>query len=155
MLKNETRRIGAYDYTVTQLDAVKGRRALVRLAKIFVPSATSSGDALASVTATGNAALGSIADRLNEADVDYLCDLFAGTTTVSGGDFANKAPLLADIFALHFAGQYKEMGQWLLFALEVNFGGFFKGLGVARPGAPVAASAPSTSPSTSTGTSGG
>lgn len=154
MLKTESRRIGAFDYKVTQLDAVRGRRALTRLAKIVLGGA-SAGQSAATVQEAGSIALDKISDRLSEADVDYFCDLFAGNTTVSGGEYAGKEPDLAGIFALHFAGSYKEMFLWLAFALEVNFGAFFKGLGALQAKVAPADASLSTSPSTSTGTSGG
>lgn len=153
MLKTETRRIGAFDYKVTQLDAVRGRRALTRLAKIVLGGA-SAGQNEESIQAAGAVALDKIADRLSEADIDYFCDLFAGNTTVTGGEYAGKEPDLGGIFALHFAGEYKDMFLWLVFALEVNFGGFFKGLGALRAKVAPANASSSISPSTSTGTSG-
>jgi hypothetical protein len=147
--KQESARIGAHTYKVTQLDALKGRRAFTRLAKLLGP-------AFAQLQGEGTddekvaRALTSLVDRMSEDDVDFFCDAFAELTEVSGGAYKKAAPQLDTVFATHFAGNYLEMTRWLIFAMKVNFSSFFGGAGALLG---QAASA-STSPTTSTGSSG-
>lgn len=135
MFKTEERTIDGYVYKVTQLDALRGRKTLVRLMKV-------GGD------------LEKLPDRMTEADVDWICDLFAKQTVVSGGDLQEGAePVLEKIFATHFAGRYGSMVKWLAFCFAVNFRDFFAGMGEAVKTA-VAANA-SISPKEPIGGSGG
>ncbi|MBS2020454.1 MAG: hypothetical protein JST00_46785 [Deltaproteobacteria bacterium] len=145
MLKQEEKIIGGYRYKVTQLDAVKGRRAFMRLMKVVGP-AYSKG-----ATSGIEGALEDLVSRLSEDDVDHFCDVFAKTTQVSGGDLTEgREPFLRDIFMFHFAGRYLEMVQWLVFCCEVNFASFFAQAAslLAAPAAAAKAESASTSPST-------
>lgn len=149
MFATETKQIGSYKYTVTQLDALKGRRAFTRLMRIAGPAL---GELAGAKTDIGSA-IEKLVERLSEDDVDHFCDLFAKVTSVSGGDFENRSPQLDTIFAKHFAGQYLELVQWLVFCFQVNFSGFFAGAASLASQAAQQERA-STSPSTSTGGSG-
>jgi len=122
-LETKSKKIGQYDYRVTQLDALSGRKLFIRLAKIAGPALGEfdTKDAQKSIAAV----LGKIAASLSDEDMDAFCDVLAKTTEVAGGEYNQRSPQLADVFALHFAGKYLEMFQWLAFALEVNFGDFF------------------------------
>jgi hypothetical protein len=124
MLKTSTKTIGGYTYRVTQLDAVRGRRALGRLGRVI-------GSAFEALQGKADeegltSALGKLLSGLSDADVDYFCDLFSACTSVSGGSFGDGLePQLESVFATHFAGRYGEMLQWLIFCLQANFGSFF------------------------------
>lgn len=123
MLKPETKTIGDHSYTTTQLDAVRGRRVFMRLARIVGPAFAEMGG---SQDETGLArAFGVAIKNLSEDDLDYFCDVFADATTVTGGKYGAKAPLLKDVFSLHFAANYGDMTAWLVFCMKVNFGSFF------------------------------
>lgn len=135
----QSKTIGEYSYAVTQLDAVKGRRVFARLLKVAAP-------ALASLSGGSKVkpddlakGLAALAETLSEDDVDFFCDAFAPSTTVTLAD--GKAPRLSDIFAVHFAGKYLELVKWLAFALEVNFGPFWRGLSAKAGDSPPPASA--------------
>lgn len=150
--KIESKQIGSYTYTVTQLDALRGRRAAVRLGNILGIAGSAAGDAnsgeLGGTLAT---AIGKVLERLTEEQFDYFCDLFAEQTTVSGPDYKGQ-PQLSEVFATHFADRYGDMIQWFAFCLEVNFKSFIGGL---RPlFARLAAASASNSPKASTGGSG-
>lgn len=122
MLEAQTRDIGKHTYTVTPLDAIKGRRAFVRLANAAAPvlSRASSPEDL----------VGTLLSALSEKDVDHFCDLFGLTSTVTGGDYGERTPLLTNnTFMNHFAGNYLDLLEWLAFCVEVNFGSFFTGIG--------------------------
>jgi len=121
--KTESKRFGSHVYTVTQLNAVTGRKALLRLMKIVGPAFEAG---LRGGDASGYVA---VANALPESELEYFCDLLAAQTTVRGGEYAEEsAPQLDKVFAMHFADDYFEMFQWLGFALEVNFASFFRGL---------------------------
>jgi len=96
------------------------------------------------------AAAGAFLQNLSDADVAYFCDELAKYTMVciNGEQFE-----LSRIFDEHFVGEYAAMVEWLAFALEANFAGFFRDLR-ARVGARMAAvTSASTSPVTSIGSS--
>lgn len=151
--KIESKQIGSYTYTVTQLDALRGRRAAVRLGNVLgiAGSAVTGESPAEDVGATFLSAVGKILERLTEEQFDYFCDLFAEQTAVSGPDYKGQ-PQLSEVFATHFADRYGDMIQWFAFCLEVNFRSFIGGL---RPlFARLAAASASSSPKASTGGTG-
>jgi hypothetical protein len=93
-----------------------GRKVFARLAKTLGPAAVKGLDVAKALESL-------------EEDFEFLCDTFAKHTAVTGGDYGSKAPQLDSIFDAHFVAKYPEMLQWLVFCLEVNFAGFFPGLG--------------------------
>ncbi len=127
MLKPETKTVGGHSYTTTPLDAVRGRRVFMRLARIVGPAFAqlNAGQDEASQAR----AFGEAIKNLSEDDLDYFCDVFAEATTVSGGNYGSKAPVLKDVFPLHFTANYGEMTVWLVFCMKVNFGSFFASAG--------------------------
>jgi hypothetical protein len=152
LLEQKSTRIGVHGYKVTMLDAHTGRRAFVRLFKIV-------GSAYATL-AGGNeeAAFRELIEKLTPEELDYFCDTFATVTEVSGGKHGAAKPQLDDIFALHFAGNYFEMFEWLTFCFKLNFASFFDGatarLAVALKAKADKVKSDSSSPTTSTGGSG-
>lgn len=141
MRETKQKQIGArgYTYHVTQFGAREGGRVIVRLLKMLggaLGSAVKADDAENAVgfdvDAIGNV-IANIAETVTEADFDFLVDTFAKCSSVSGGDYRAPAPLTTEgIFDLHFAGAYVELGEWLLFAIEVNFGSFLGESGLVR-----------------------
>jgi hypothetical protein len=136
MRETKERAIGTrgYVYHVTQFGAREGGRVLVRLLKLVGGAA---GEAVQSEDDIDMGTIGkmiaNLAESVSEADFDMLVDTFMKTTHVSGGDYRAPMPLAAEgVFDLHFAGAYAELGQWLLFAIEVNFGSFFGEAGIVR-----------------------
>lgn len=123
ILETKTKRIGAHEYRVTVLDAISGRGLFVRLAKIAGPAFLNFDGK--NLEASFPKVFGAVASSLTEEDLTVFCDVLGRSTEVAGGDYSQRSPNLADVFALHFAGKYPEMLQWLIFALEVNFGSFF------------------------------
>ena len=152
----QERVIGGQKYRVTPLDAIRGRKVFARFMKLVSPAlsevANSALGAKLKTKFTKPAAteekkddekeidpdaakaliraLTNIVTGLTEDDVEYFCEVFAKSTTVSYED--GKTPRLSDVFALHFATKYDEMTAWLLFCFEVNFAGFFQKLGLNR-----------------------
>lgn len=137
MRETKEKQIGerGYTYHVTQFGAKQGGRVLVRLLKMIGAAA---GGALKgddenafSLEAIGRL-LSNLAESVTEQDFDYLCDTFAAASQVSGGNFKGPVALTTEgLFDLHFAGAYKELGLWLVFAVEVNFGSFLPEGGIA------------------------
>lgn len=121
-LKTETKTIGQHSYTVTQLDAVRGRKLATRIARVFGP-------ALDGISKDAAAAIGAALKGLSEEDVDYVCDTFAASSTVTGGQYGARAPSLESVFSVHFAGNYGEMLAWLAFCFQINFASFLEGVG--------------------------
>jgi len=126
----KSRVIGEHTYRVEQFGAKKGGRILVRLAKMLgasIGGAIESGDKV-DATVIGKT-LTSLTDQITEEDYDYLCDNFAAKTRVTGGQYGSNEPKLADFFDSHFAGNYLELGEWLAFCLEANYGSFLAVIG--------------------------
>jgi len=145
--KSESKQIGKHRYTVTQLDAVRGSKAALRLAKVVGPalSAYSGEDA-------ESKAISALLSNLEEKDFDYLRETLSSATTVAGGKYGEREPALDDVFAVHFAGNYGEMIGWLAFAVKVNFASFFSGVGELLSA--LGSASPSTTTQGSTGSSG-
>jgi hypothetical protein len=128
MRETKEKQIGerGFVYHVTQFGAREGGRVLVRLLKMVGGAA---GAAVESEQDFDMRTVGKIvsnlAESVSEEDFDTLVATFMKTTDVSGGAYKTRAPLATDgLFDLHFAGAYGELGQWLMFAIEVNFGSF-------------------------------
>lgn len=122
--QTKSKDINGYTYKVTQLGALVGRKALARLAQATGPAIGTYASTQGDNETKSNAALARLLGALSESETEYFCDLFAPTTTVSGKEFRGDAAL--DInFDDHFAGNYDALIKWLVFSLEVNFGGFF------------------------------
>lgn len=123
MLAQKSKSIGGYTYKVTTLPATVGSSVLTKTFNSVGP-AFKSADGLG-----GLETIGSLFEHLKEDTVRFLCDTFSAQTIVTGGDYGSKEPMLSDVFDVHFAGKYQDLLQWLLFCFEVNFSGFFAGLG--------------------------
>jgi hypothetical protein len=134
MFKTEERVIGGLTYKVSQLGAIKGREAFLRLFKCLGPMA-------GTLANKGEVDLATALQRLEmtAGDLAYFCDLFAEKTFVVLED--KRAPRLDNVFDTYFAGKYLDMVQWLAFAVEVNFRDFW---GAAKERA--AAAAPPSEP---------
>ncbi len=138
MRETKRKQIGerGYTYHVAQFGARQGGRVLVRLLKMLGGAA---GEAMQNDSdgfdmATIGRLVSGLASGLEEADYDWLVGTFIPATAVSGGTYQNKAIQLdtEGVFDLHFAGSYGEMGKWLLFAIEVNFGNFLGENGIIK-----------------------
>lgn len=113
--KTESKVIGDFEYEVTQMGAVQGRKVFARLAKTIGPLLAASAGAKPDLEKIFGDMLGNIEPEL----VDFVCDSFAPFTTVTMQD--GKKPRLSDIFDMHFAGNYQDMVNWIMFAMQVNF----------------------------------
>ena len=122
-----------FTYHVTQFGAKQGGRVMVRLLKMVGAAAggAMSGDGVALSVESIGALVTNLAESVSEADYDYLCDVFAKETKFEGGELPAAIPL-SPAFDQHFAGQYKELGLWLLFAIEVNYDSFLPAGGIAK-----------------------
>lgn len=131
-------------YSVTPLPAGKGLAILTLLTKTLarglenVPS-------LAELATYAGTALADVAGHLEEAHVDRLCRTLTESAMFEIAPGTGRMVPLKDHFEHHFAGNYGELGEFLRFALEVNYGSF---LGVIRSAA-ANAPAPSASPAAS------
>lgn len=107
----------------------QGTRALLRLMRIVGPIFASA------LRETGRAsiaaALEALPTALTDGDVEYFSELF-GTASWYAGDGGEWKPLAKtnkiDLQDEHWAGRYLQFLRWLIFNVEVNFGGFFAGV---------------------------
>lgn len=123
MIEAQTKQIGECQYRVTPHGALQGRKVFVRIVNSIAPvirAMRSEGDVEPDIA-------GAIADTLkglSDEDFAWLCDEFAARTFVVHSD--GRELMLSKIFDVHFAANYSNMIAWLVFALGVNFGGFFQ-----------------------------
>jgi hypothetical protein len=88
------------------------------------------GPVLGELLSSGNsqekagAALAALCAQVSEADLEYLCDTFAGCTMVTLPDNTMKQLDAVTQEAL-FGGQIAECFKWLAFCLEANYADFF------------------------------
>lgn len=110
----------AFNYSVTQLPAMRGLKMLARLTRTVGPALAKLADIEGGeigVAALGDA-VGALCEKLTDAEIDGITrELLAGSTV-------DEQPLLSQ-FDNHFAGKPELALQVLAFAIEVNFGGFF------------------------------
>ena len=133
MLESETTTINGRTYEVTKLPYKLGKKILLILYRTVGPAAA---EALAKAP-EGNladiqvrhlapafsAAVGGLAERLEEKDFDLVVDTMAQYTKISKEGASNLIPLKGEI-EFHFSGNYGELFKWLGFALRVNYSGF-------------------------------
>lgn len=128
----ESKMIGEHVYKVTALDALAGRKVMARLLKVLGPAMAglSKPEGKEEPGSRAAQAFADVLSRVTEEDVEALCNAFAPSTEVSAGAYGDKSPRLQGIFAVHFAGRYDELLQWLVFCLQVNFGSVFRVAGL-------------------------
>ncbi len=114
MLKTESKKIGECVYHVTQLDAETGTNVLLRITKLLSP-------ALAASNVSNEEKLKLLLDNLKQSTLKFVQSVLARSTIA---DFDGRKTKLSDIYNVHFAGKYDELGQWLIFALMVNYRDF-------------------------------
>lgn len=124
MIESKRKEINGNTYTVESLGATKGRQVFVRILRI-----------LGSALGDGEFDIAKASRSLAEADVDYLCDVFAPQTRIRLKGSKEEVSL-SEIQELHYAGNYLEMIQWLAFCLDLNFRNVF--LGAVAEGGPLA-----------------
>lgn len=139
--------IDGYTYTVVQLPATVGRKLSVEFARAIVPAVAAlvgdktdgggvSGSELQGlmgkkVDAAGlQKALDSLFANLPDTRIDEIMQLLSQHTDIYGPEYGDQGAPLDKQFDEHFAGRYKAMYRWLLFAVRVNFQDFFDGFGV-------------------------
>jgi hypothetical protein len=120
MRESKQHTFDGFTYTIQQLGAKEGRVVLARIARIVAAAAAGEG---------ADESVAKLAEKLTDAEVNFLCDTFTKTTQVAA-EGTDKVLRLEDVFDSHFAGQYGAMLKWLWAALETNFGSFFANLGV-------------------------
>ncbi len=128
----QSKTINGCRYEVEPLGFTTGRRVFVRLANLVGPALASldtssapKGDATAAASAFTEA-IGRLLGGLRDEDLEFFQEAFAKRTRVhlDGG----KAPVLADVIEVHFAGdRFADFFEWLVFAFTVTYGDFFVG----------------------------
>lgn len=128
--RTEERRIGNYNYTVTQFLATDALGHLADLAKLAGPAMVMMGDSSEATTLEEakeevgeklSAAIGALMAGLDkQTHVKLIKDLLEKTRV-------DNAPL---VFDTHFMGRIGHLFKVLLFVLEVNFSDFLEEIGV-------------------------
>lgn len=132
----QTRQIGETTYRVGLIKPKIGRKVMMRMVGFIGPALVAGKKSLSEgrgdISMIG-AALEAFQKSAKDEDVDFIEDAMASVTkivnvaTMTNGSTQETTTDLVTVFDDHFAGNYGEMFEWLLFALEVNFAGFTKG----------------------------
>jgi len=132
--RTQEREIGGILYKAQPVAFGLGLRSLNRLIKVLAPLIAAS---LREGRASDRAAslLELLPASLTDDDIDYFRTVFGGASWYMDGEPTNWIPLVKtsgknaiDHQELHFAGRYPEFLEWLVFCVEVNYGGFFNGV---------------------------
>jgi hypothetical protein len=118
MRKTCTKEINGFTYSTTQLGATEGRKVGTRLMRVVGAAAESSEP------------LAALMKAITDEDYLFLVKTFGAISTVSGGEFGERAPFIKDVAEEHFAGHMGSELAWLAWCLEVNFADFLSELGV-------------------------
>lgn len=121
--RQQTREIDGVVYRVTPLPFGTGRPALMRLLKVMAPVLSA---ALAEPTNANAALLAALPTALSDDDLAWFARIFGDASQYQDG--SRWVPLIQQNQELHFAARYEAFFRWLLFCVEVNFGGFFGGI---------------------------
>ena len=127
----QTKEIDGTFYLVRPLPCAAGYKAMLRLVKIAGPIIAQA--IVGSDVKTGTArsesvaeAIGLLASSIKDEDIGHFAKLFGESTMFSAeGSDDPVIPLKLDQQEMHFSGRYMAFFEWLMFAIEVNFGGFF------------------------------
>ena len=127
MLETKKRDIDGFTFTVMQLPGKRGLRLWRRLGKILGPSlARAAASASGQVDFAGLAgAVEALFDNLTETELDAVVDELTGNALVL---YEGSERPLKEVYDVLFAGRVETQLKLLMFALEVNYSGFFVGL---------------------------
>lgn len=143
--------IAGHHYKVSMLQATRGWKLLLRVAKMVGPSIgiVVDGVGLSEAKPGGEGFLQRLADKklgdqffeqairtlteaVGEKDLQHVINELAQMTKVRwqrNGELSDWMPLAGDNFEIHFQGQPGLMLQWLGFALKSQFADFSDALG--------------------------
>lgn len=135
-LKQETIRLGGFDYVCTALTSRVGLRVAARITNALAPALAGAGslehatkgepgdaDALDSLGAMLAPVLSNpaLSDTL-----DYLIDTFAACTLVRASGAEGGQPL-DRVLDVQFSDSYDDLLAWLLFSIKLSLSSFFRG----------------------------
>lgn len=129
-IEKKTKRIGEYEYEIETFGARQGMTVLLTLVRFIGPALSAALDSGGITEATLSKGLESFAKTATEADFAILVDAFAERTKVLFPTTTKAGPgvsrvNLKEIFDSHFAGSYKALIEWLIWAATENYGRFF------------------------------
>lgn len=149
-LQTQSRQIGEFTYTYTQLPARKGAEGLRRLGARISPLVASLAKevGVGGLEASMPAVIGGLAGivtSLSEEDLSFFLALFSDSATVEISP--GKSPKVGAILDLHFAGKYEELLEFLIGGFTVNYQNFFTAA-LAKLGAALGAALSEQTPAT-------
>lgn len=116
--QKQEREIAGVRYEVWPLQFSAGKKILLKI----IRAVTSAGDA---VNLGQLAQVHAILTAMTDDDIRLIGDSFGDAARFWNGE--NMAPLIAKNQEMHFAGKIDVFLEWVMFAIEVNYGGFFDG----------------------------
>jgi len=135
LLKSEKKTINGHVYEVTQLPYSPGHKLLLLLGRKLGPALATAfagipnkknvdlGDReIATLAPAFSEALSKLLQDLDEASFDFMVETLAHYSKIEIKEGV-MAPLKGEM-EMHFASNYGELFQWLLFALRINYVGF-------------------------------
>jgi hypothetical protein len=151
----QEREIDGFTYKVQPLPFGIGRKVLVRTLHVIGPILKAlAANGRGTKWEQGAAALAAIPEALSDDDLRFLGDNFGDASWFRHPENGNMVGLVAKTQEFHFAARYAAFTAWILFALEVNYAGFFSGGVMKDAVAHLRNLAPAPSPSQSTDGSG-
>lgn len=132
MRKTERKTIGTSTYLVSQVGALEGQRILTKIAKHLIPALAAAAGENDPKEARIARATETLAQNIDSDLFEEVASAMAKQTVVQV-EKGQKGGQLLGIYDEHFAGNYLELAQWFVFAVEVNFGGFFRDILSAVP----------------------
>lgn len=134
MRESQKKTIDGTEYEVTMLGAKDAKKTLLKILKVVAPTAAEGIGSVASLrellgpdSKFGLAeAIRTFVDRVDEPTLIEVTEQLAGVTRVHLG---KEAPLLSDVYDVHFAGSLFAESKWFAFALKAQYADFLQGLG--------------------------
>lgn len=133
MARAKEKEIGGVTYEAWPLVNDVGLPALLRLIRMMSPILAESIGAGTNKAAAAAAVISSLPSLLKDEDVLHFARLFGSCSRYRDEATGNMVPLVWQNQGMHFAGEYLRQLQWLTFCVEVNYGGFFSGIGKGNP----------------------
>ena len=141
MIEEKTKLINDATYVVQQFPARRGLKLKTKLAKLIAPTAVAligsvskdkSGGISLDSEANPDTIAKAITGLVSNLDSDEILSLVFGLLEMTTRNGVNLVSQNGAHFDMIYAGNYGELVQALVYVVEVNFGSFFRGLGIGK-----------------------
>lgn len=127
-MKQDTIRLGGFDYVCTALSARVGMRVAAKLANALAPAVKEAPlDGAPSEDDIGAMLAPILGNPELSGTLDFLIDTFAANTLVQNPAQEGGGQPLPRVFDVQFADAYDDLCTWLLFSIKLSLASFFRG----------------------------